>query len=64
MASGAGAGARNSVGTTVVGGMITSTFLAVIFIPVLYAAIRTIAPGRRVRVRQETLTPEPGGAHA
>ena len=46
LATGAGAGARNSVGTAVAGGMIASTFLSVIFIPVLYVAIRTIAPGK------------------
>jgi HAE1 family hydrophobic/amphiphilic exporter-1 len=47
LATGAGAGARNSVGTTVAGGMLASTFLAIIFIPVLYVAIRTIAPGKK-----------------
>jgi HAE1 family hydrophobic/amphiphilic exporter-1 len=52
IASGAGAGARNSVGTTVVGGMIASTFLAILFIPVLYVAIRSIAPGRTRRGAQ------------
>jgi HAE1 family hydrophobic/amphiphilic exporter-1 len=46
LATGAGAGARNSVGTAVAGGMIASTFLSVIFIPVLYVAIRTVAPGK------------------
>jgi hydrophobic/amphiphilic exporter-1 (mainly G- bacteria), HAE1 family len=46
LATGAGSGARNSVGTTVAGGMLASTVLSVIFIPVLYVAIRTIAPGR------------------
>jgi HAE1 family hydrophobic/amphiphilic exporter-1 len=46
VATGAGAGARNSVGTTVVGGMIASTFLSVIFIPVLYVAIRSLVPGK------------------
>jgi HAE1 family hydrophobic/amphiphilic exporter-1 len=46
LATGAGAGARNSVGTTVVGGMIASTFLSVVFIPVLYVAIRSLFPGR------------------
>jgi HAE1 family hydrophobic/amphiphilic exporter-1 len=46
-ATGAGSGARNSVGTTVAGGMLASTFLSIIFIPVLYVAIRTIAPGKR-----------------
>ncbi len=46
LATGAGAAARNSVGTAVMGGMIASTFLSVIFIPVLYVLIRTLAPGR------------------
>ena len=45
LSTGAGAAARNSVGTAVAGGMLISTFLAVIFIPVLYVVIRTIAPG-------------------
>jgi HAE1 family hydrophobic/amphiphilic exporter-1 len=46
IATGAGAGARNSVGTAVAGGMLASTFLSIIFIPVLYVIIRTIAPGK------------------
>jgi HAE1 family hydrophobic/amphiphilic exporter-1 len=45
-ASGAGAGARNSVGTSVAGGMLASTLLSVIFIPVLYVVIRSWAPGK------------------
>ena len=49
LATGAGAGARNSVGTAVAGGMIASMFLSVIFIPVLYVIIRTLVPGK-VRV--------------
>ncbi|MEZ5293006.1 MAG: multidrug efflux RND transporter permease subunit [Vicinamibacterales bacterium] len=44
-ATGAGAGARNSVGTTVAGGMLASTFLSIVFIPVLYVIIRTAVPG-------------------
>jgi HAE1 family hydrophobic/amphiphilic exporter-1 len=48
-ATGAGAGARNSVGTAVAGGMLASTFLSIVFIPVLYVVIRTIAPGKRLR---------------
>ncbi len=46
LATGAGAGARNSVGTTVAGGMVASTFLSIVFIPVLYVLIRTLVPGR------------------
>jgi HAE1 family hydrophobic/amphiphilic exporter-1 len=45
VATGAGAGARNSVGTSVAGGMIASTFLSIFFIPVLYVVIRSLAPG-------------------
>jgi HAE1 family hydrophobic/amphiphilic exporter-1 len=65
IATGAGAGARNSVGTAVMGGMIASTILSVIFIPVLYVVIRTLVPGRR-RVLEDEAAPaaEAGGAHA
>lgn len=41
-ASGAGALGRHSVGTTIVGGMIVSTVLNLIFIPVLYVILSTI----------------------
>jgi HAE1 family hydrophobic/amphiphilic exporter-1 len=59
-ATGAGAGARNSVGTAVAGGMLASTFLSIIFIPVLYVVIRTIAPGK---IRHTGVVTE-GPAHA
>ena len=65
LATGAGAGARTSVGTTVVGGMLASTVLSIVFIPVLYVAIRTVAPGRaRRQDDEETAPPAAGGAHA
>jgi hydrophobic/amphiphilic exporter-1 (mainly G- bacteria), HAE1 family len=60
-ATGAGAGARNSVGTAVAGGMLASTFLSIVFIPVLYVIIRTLAPGRGNRFRTEDAAVE-GGA--
>jgi HAE1 family hydrophobic/amphiphilic exporter-1 len=41
-ATGAGQLARHSVGTAVAGGMVLSTFLNLIFIPVLYVVIETI----------------------
>jgi HAE1 family hydrophobic/amphiphilic exporter-1 len=62
LATGAGAGARTSVGTTVVGGMLASTFLAIFFIPVLYVSLRSLAPGRGRRGRTEEQTDD-GGAH-
>ncbi|HTM25881.1 MAG TPA: multidrug efflux RND transporter permease subunit [Vicinamibacterales bacterium] len=41
-ASGAGQEARHSVGTAVAGGMVVSTFLNIIFIPVLYVVVETV----------------------
>src|SRR3982750_1031272 len=41
-ATGAGQEARHSVGTAVAGGMLLSTFLNIVFIPVLYVVIETI----------------------
>jgi hydrophobic/amphiphilic exporter-1 (mainly G- bacteria), HAE1 family len=63
LATGAGSAARNSVGTAVAGGMVASTFLSVVFIPVLYVAIRTLAPGRGSRRRREVPAEETGGSH-
>src|SRR5207237_9312681 len=37
--SGAGAGARHSVGTGVMGGMLAATFLAIFFVPYFYKLI-------------------------
>ncbi|HXR96692.1 MAG TPA: multidrug efflux RND transporter permease subunit [Terriglobales bacterium] len=39
IATGAGSGGRHSVGTTVFGGMLLSTFLNLVFIPVLYVIV-------------------------
>jgi HAE1 family hydrophobic/amphiphilic exporter-1 len=43
-ASGAGAAGRHSVGTTVFGGMIVSTFLNLFIIPILYILVRGWLP--------------------
>jgi HAE1 family hydrophobic/amphiphilic exporter-1 len=41
-ATGAGQAARHSVGTAVAGGMLLSTFLNVVFIPILYVVVQTM----------------------
>jgi HAE1 family hydrophobic/amphiphilic exporter-1 len=46
LATGAGHISRRSVGTTVFGGMIASTFLNLVFIPVLYVLVKTLQSGR------------------
>jgi hydrophobic/amphiphilic exporter-1 (mainly G- bacteria), HAE1 family len=50
-ATGAGALGRRSVGTTVVGGMLVSTVLNLIFIPVLYVIVKSVLEffGRKVK---------------
>jgi HAE1 family hydrophobic/amphiphilic exporter-1 len=47
LARGAGRAGRISVGTTVFGGMIAATTLNLLFIPVLYVAIKSLIPGRK-----------------
>ena len=47
IASGAGAAARHSIGTGVIGGMLAATFLAIFFVPVFFVLIE--AGTRRVR---------------
>jgi hydrophobe/amphiphile efflux-1 (HAE1) family protein len=54
VATGAGAGAQSAIGTCVLGGMVTATFLAIFFIPLFYIAVQLFgrkkeyaSPGRR-----------------
>jgi HAE1 family hydrophobic/amphiphilic exporter-1 len=57
-ASGAGSAGRHSVGTTVFGGMIVSTFLNLFIIPILYMMVRSWLP---MKVKAEAVAPEPAG---
>jgi len=50
-ATGAGQAARQSVGTTVGGGMVLSTFLNILIIPVLYVIVQTMRGGDRRAAR-------------
>jgi HAE1 family hydrophobic/amphiphilic exporter-1 len=57
LATGAGRAARHSVGTSVAGGMLVSTLLNLVIIPVLYVMVRTLFPSRPGEKG-------PAGAHA
>jgi hydrophobe/amphiphile efflux-1 (HAE1) family protein len=50
LSSGAGAGARRSVGTGVMGGMMAATFLAIFFVPMFFKLLAE----RRLRERRST----------
>jgi hydrophobe/amphiphile efflux-1 (HAE1) family protein len=55
MATGAGAGAQQAIGTAVVGGVVTSTFLVTLFAPLFYVLIQKTFGKRR---------PQPAVQHA
>lgn len=44
ISSGAGSASRHAIGTGVVGGMITATFLAIFFVPVFFVVVRRFFP--------------------
>jgi multidrug efflux pump subunit AcrB len=50
ISTGAGAGARRSVGTGVMGGMLAATFLAIFFVPMFFKLLAT----RRLREARST----------
>lgn len=43
LASGAGAGGRRSIGTGVIGGMLSATFLAIFFVPLFFVLVQRLA---------------------
>jgi multidrug efflux pump subunit AcrB len=49
IATGAGAGARRALGTTVFAGMISATVLAIFIVPTLYVVVTRLAEGRSGR---------------
>ena len=59
---GAGAGARHSIGTTVMGGMLAATFLATVFVPLFFVIIQGASEWRPFRRKPHAEhTPEENG---
>ena len=64
LSSGAGAAARHSIGTGVIGGMLAATFLAPLFVPLFFSLIQRMAewkPGKHELGRQK-LPSDPNAA--
>ncbi|MGG8471559.1 efflux RND transporter permease subunit [Rahnella sp. PAMC25617] len=61
ISSGAGAGSQHSIGTAVVGGMITATFLAIFFVPMFYVTIVNLFT--RKSKKQEKALPASEATH-
>lgn len=62
IATGAGAGARQSIGTAVVFGMLFATMLGIFVIPVFYVVIQRISERKWPFRHEEEVTPAAGGA--
>jgi multidrug efflux pump len=58
IATGAGAGSQNDIGTGVIGGMAGATLLAIFFVPLFFVLIRSVSRRRRPRAAPEALTVE------
>jgi HAE1 family hydrophobic/amphiphilic exporter-1 len=59
VSTGAGAGAMNAIGTSVLGGMVTATVLVVIFVPLFYVLIEKLFGRQRKGEPVETTDVEP-----
>jgi hydrophobe/amphiphile efflux-1 (HAE1) family protein len=60
-ANGAGAGAQKAIGTAVLGGVVTSTFLVTIFAPLFYVVIQKTFGKRRRQQATSSAEPSPSG---
>ena len=60
IATGAGSAAQRAIGIGVVGGMISATILAVLFVPVFFAVVRRIFKGKAPGDDQTGAPPSPG----
>jgi multidrug efflux pump len=59
LASGAGAGSQNDIGTGVIGGMLSATVLAIFFVPLFFVLVLKIVPQR-----PHAAAPDPAPASA
>jgi multidrug efflux pump len=59
MATGAGANARHSIGTGVIGGMLGATVIAIIFVPLFYRLVEQAAEKLRGRPPKAPAHPQP-----
>jgi HAE1 family hydrophobic/amphiphilic exporter-1 len=64
IATGAGAGAQTAIGTGVLGGMATATFLAIFFIPLFFVGVVQLFDRKKVAQKegpgQGTVNPAKG----
>ncbi|HTJ99508.1 MAG TPA: efflux RND transporter permease subunit [Bordetella sp.] len=74
IANGAGSGSQNAIGTGVIGGMLTATFLAIFFVPTFFVAMLRLFKVKRMSEtgdphdpndeRHRSASSSPAGGHA
>ena len=62
IAGGAGAGAMNAIGTAVTGGMLSATFIDLIFIPLFFVLVSSLFAKKRQQPKQALVVSAEGGA--
>jgi multidrug efflux pump len=64
LATGAGSGAQRAIGTGVVGGMLTGTFLGIFFVPLFFVVVlRLVLKERRHHIHHDEPALEGGSAN-
>ncbi|MDP3813262.1 MAG: efflux RND transporter permease subunit, partial [Hydrogenophaga sp.] len=63
LASGAGSASQRAIGTGVIGGMLTGTVLAVVFVPIFFVVVRTLFKGSERQHRRDAEQAEHHGVH-
>lgn len=63
IATGAGSGSQNAIGTSVVGGVVTATLLGIFFIPMFYIWVRSMFPHKYENNKPNNGGSTPGGSN-
>ncbi len=61
LTNGAGAGAQNAIGTAVTGGMLSATFIDLLFIPFFFVLVSRLFGTRRPGASSAQFAPSSGG---
>ncbi len=64
LASGAGSASQRAIGTGVIGGMVTGTLLAVVFVPLFFVVVRSIFKGSERQHRFDAAHGHAAGIHS
>ena len=64
IASGAGSASQRAIGTGVIGGMVTGTVLAVVFVPIFFVVVRTLFKGSERQRLRHAADAEHMGVHS